>query len=211
MSKDDTTKNRRDVLKTIGTLGTAAVGTASLTGHAAADGDGSSARGQQSNEVEPELSIPGVSKEFTVPAGVICWAAGGMCVLIPTPAGSIAAAGCATAGAGCFIYQGLKYLGWDGCDISVYSLPWFMPQPYIVIPECLPNPIDLLTDVISNFSPWWFPLSGGTGRLSSAVVEEFGTRRTGISTEGEWAVSKEFAEEYDLGPAFDDVPRVAMN
>ncbi|WP_152421136.1 hypothetical protein [Natronolimnohabitans innermongolicus] len=177
---DEFDNNRRSVLKSMGIVGGAAIATPAVSGSATASDE----------QVEPQSSVPGVTHVKTFDGDDICYAAAGMCLLIPTPAGSVAAKGCVVGSAGCFAYETLDRLGWSGCEIDLYSVPPFMPQPYVVIPQCIPNPTSFLIDLINEHRP----------SLPSPFAQEAATEQEDKSDldENEWIVSQEFADEYEI-------------
>ena len=164
----------------MGIIGSAAVATPAVSGSVSASDE----------QIEPQSSIPGVTHVKTFDGGDICYAAAGMCLLIPTPAGSVAAKGCVAGSAGCFAYETLDRLGWSGCEFDLYSVPFFMPQPYVVVPQCIPNPTSLLVDLIDEHRP----------SVPSPFAQEAAAERDTSSDldENEWILSEEFVDEYDI-------------
>lgn len=178
---------RRIVLKNASIIGSAAIATPAVSGSVAASDE----------QVEPQSSIPGVTHVKTFDGSDICYAAAGMCLLIPTPAGSVAAKGCVAGSAGCFAYETLDRLGWSGCEFDLYSVPFFMPQPYVIVPQCIPNPTSLLIDLIDEHRPS-FP----SPFAKDAVAKKEGTSNL---DENEWIVSEEFADEYEIATSSENV------
>ena len=178
---------RRELLGSIGVFGSAAIAAPAVSGSV-------SARNEQ---VEPQSSIPGVTHVKSFDGGDICYAAAGMCLLIPTPAGSVAAKGCVAGSAGCFAYETLDRLGWSGCEFDLYSVPFFMPQPYVIVPQCIPNPTSLLIDLIDEHRP----------SVPSPFAQEVASTTEAESDleETEWVVSEEFADDYEIETSSGDV------
>lgn len=177
--------NRRSVLASLGALG--AAGTIGAGTAVAQSSDGPS-----QEAVEAAVNVPCVDHFTTVDAGDLCYVAAGLCLLIPTPAGAIAAKGCAVSGATCFALETIERLGCGDGKIHIYEITCPVPgtYKYVAVPDCFGDIAGVLYDVIAEYVP-------GVSAQSSDAKDVSDTEFVEVESEGEWAVSEQFLEEYD--------------
>ena len=169
---------------TTGAVGVAGVGTTSAQSGMTA-----------SNEaVETASSVPCVDHWRTIESGDICYVAAGICLLIPTPAGSIAAKGCVVSGGTCFALETLERIGCGDGEVHIYEITCPVPgtYEYVAVPDCVESISETLMSVLDEYLPWTPWVADSAVEIEDTLSDDW----VEVESDGEWVVSEEFVEEY---------------